>query len=180
MQLWRQQFLLIFLRTSVMFCTKTILISYGGSNSSQHEEFFLVGQSPPLPYGSGAYAVTDPRIRNGGGSRVRESVARAARRLRLHGCDWRATVNTASTTVDLHRRPAHRHRHRHTDTQTDRQRDGQRCGGIGVYACLSVARIRTRSRSACRLLDVFTHTHTYTPVQRPFFQDYPGGPVPER
>jgi len=23
-------------------------------------------------------------------------------------------------------------------------------------------------------------THTHTPIQRPFFRDYPGGPVPER
>ena len=38
-----------------------------------------------------------------------------------------------------------------------------------MYACLSVARIRTRSRSACRLPDVFTHTHTHThPFNGPF------------
>ena len=35
MQLWWQQFLLIFLRTNVIFCTKSSLISYGGSSSSQ-------------------------------------------------------------------------------------------------------------------------------------------------
>ena len=35
MQLWWQQFLLIFLRTNVILCPKTSLISYGGSNSSQ-------------------------------------------------------------------------------------------------------------------------------------------------
>ena len=34
--LWWQQFLLIFLRTDVIFCTETMLISYGGSSSSQH------------------------------------------------------------------------------------------------------------------------------------------------
>jgi len=33
-QLWWQQFLLIFLRRNVIFCTKTSLIPYGGSNSS--------------------------------------------------------------------------------------------------------------------------------------------------
>jgi len=35
MQLWWQLFLSIFLRTNEIFCTKTSLISYGGSNSSQ-------------------------------------------------------------------------------------------------------------------------------------------------
>jgi len=34
-QLWWQQLLLIFLRTNVIFCTKTNMILYGGSNSSQ-------------------------------------------------------------------------------------------------------------------------------------------------
>ena len=35
MEPWWQQFLLIFLKTNVIFCTKTSLISYGGCNSSQ-------------------------------------------------------------------------------------------------------------------------------------------------
>jgi len=55
MQLWCQQFLLIFLRTNLIFYTKTSLISYGGSNSSQGGALwgvFLLGQSPPLTYGS--------------------------------------------------------------------------------------------------------------------------------
>jgi len=34
-QLCWQQFLLIFLRTNVIFCTKTNMILYGGSNSSE-------------------------------------------------------------------------------------------------------------------------------------------------
>jgi len=46
-KLWWQQFLLIFLRTNVIFCTKTRLISHGGSNSSHTavscEEFFSCG-----------------------------------------------------------------------------------------------------------------------------------------
>jgi len=51
-QLWWQQFLLIFLRTNVIFCTR--LISYGGSKSAQGGALwagFLPEQSPPLPYG---------------------------------------------------------------------------------------------------------------------------------
>jgi len=40
MQLWWQQFLLIFLRrTNLIFCTKTSSISYDGSNSSQGGRF---------------------------------------------------------------------------------------------------------------------------------------------
>jgi len=68
-QLWWQQVLLIFLRTHVIFCTKTSLISYGGYSSSQGCALlgvFLLGQSPPLPRGSrrlctaaaGAHAAT--------------------------------------------------------------------------------------------------------------------------
>ena len=54
-QLWWQQFVLIFVITNVIFCTKTTLISYGGSSSSQSGALlrvFLLGQSPPLPYAS--------------------------------------------------------------------------------------------------------------------------------
>ena len=43
------------LRTNVIFCTKTSLISYGGSKSSPGGALwgvFLLGQSPPLPCGS--------------------------------------------------------------------------------------------------------------------------------
>ena len=43
-QLWWQQFLLIFLRTDVIFCTKTSLISYGGSSSSLKEFFSCVSR----------------------------------------------------------------------------------------------------------------------------------------
>ena len=49
--------LLIFLRTGVIFCTKTSLISHSGSSSSQGGApcgVFLLGPSPPLPYGSRA------------------------------------------------------------------------------------------------------------------------------
>ena len=55
MQFWCQQFLFIFLRTNLILYTKTSLISYGGSNSSQGDALwgvFLLGQSPPLTYGS--------------------------------------------------------------------------------------------------------------------------------
>jgi len=55
--LWWQQFLLIFLRTNVIFCPKASLISYGGSSSSQGGALlgvFLLGQSPSLPCEVGA------------------------------------------------------------------------------------------------------------------------------
>jgi len=72
-QLWWQQF---FLRSNVIFCTKTSLISYGGCNSSQGSALvmsrgmlrrdisrrfiiiiiiirnFFPGQSPPVLHGS--------------------------------------------------------------------------------------------------------------------------------
>jgi len=54
-QLWWQQFMLIFLRTNVTFSTKTSLISYGGSNSSQGGALcgvLLLRQSLPLSHGS--------------------------------------------------------------------------------------------------------------------------------
>jgi len=48
-----RQFLLIFLRTNVIFCTKTSLISYGGSNSSQggasYDQFFSWGSRRRCP-----------------------------------------------------------------------------------------------------------------------------------
>ena len=53
-QLLWQQFLLTLLKTNVIFCTNTSLISYGGSNSSPGgglSGVFVLGQSPPLPYG---------------------------------------------------------------------------------------------------------------------------------
>ena len=131
---------------------------------------FLVGQSPPLPYGSGAYALTDPRIRNGGGSRVRESVARAARRLRLAG--------NGQYCVHYCRPPPQTSTQTQTHTQTDRETERRTEVWRDRRVRLSVS--GTRSRSAYRLPDVFTHTHTYTPVQRPFVRDYPGEPVPER
>jgi len=115
----------------------------------------------------GAYAVSDPRIRNGGGSRVRESVARAARRLRRHGCDWRATVNTASTTVDLHRRPAQ------TQTQTHRQTDRETDRGVEGSACTLVCQWHAYAHAvavhaACQMYS-HTHTHTHThPFNGPF------------
>ena len=50
-----KKFLSIFLRTDAVFCTTTSLISYGGFNSSQRGAQLgvrLLGQSPPLHYGS--------------------------------------------------------------------------------------------------------------------------------
>jgi len=48
-----RQFWLIFLRTNVIFCTKTSLISYGGSNSSQggasYDQFFSWGSRRRCP-----------------------------------------------------------------------------------------------------------------------------------
>jgi len=58
-QLWWQQ-LFIFPRKSVIFCTKTSLISYGGFNSAPYEEFFSRGRRHhcrrPTEIGS-AYAI---------------------------------------------------------------------------------------------------------------------------
>jgi len=60
-KLWWQQFLLIFLRTNVIFCTKPSLISYRESNSSHravpYEEFFFSwGSCYHCPMVVGAYA----------------------------------------------------------------------------------------------------------------------------
>ena len=67
MQLLWQQFLLIFVRINVIFCTKTSLISYGGSSrrAAPYEEYFLLGQSPPL-HGSAhwRYVISNIRYSN--------------------------------------------------------------------------------------------------------------------
>jgi len=58
-QLWWQQFLLIFLRKNAIFCTKTSLISYGGSNSSQCGGLWVFswGSRHHCPMEVGAYVV---------------------------------------------------------------------------------------------------------------------------
>jgi len=68
-QLWWQQFLLIFPRTSVTFCTKTSLISHGGS-TIPHSGIFLPRQSHHCLVEVGAYGAgpKKPRIRRKSGS----------------------------------------------------------------------------------------------------------------
>ena len=69
MQLWWQQFLLIFPRTSVTFCTKTSLISHGGS-TIPHSGIFPPRQSHHCLVEVGAYGAgpNKPRIRRKSGS----------------------------------------------------------------------------------------------------------------
>ena len=65
--LW-QQFLLIFLRTSVIFCTKTSLISFGRSNCSQGGGGF--GSRQHWPMGVGAYMTSDEQVERNGSHEV--------------------------------------------------------------------------------------------------------------
>ena len=47
-------------------------------------------------------------------------------------------------------------------------------------AAATVLTLLTDKANSAELHITHTHTHTRTPILRPFVQDYPGGPVPER